>query len=396
MPNNPLTQNEREALQDAAMRATGSPLTPKKVNAKDFEAGWLAAREFYAIKPDPNPRLREAMKAALKEIENLRNELNSGHPWSESVFPAIVSRLTQIQEALNYTRSRVAREPSQERVEAGAKALEALENKDAFLGYESSSENKARVVLAATQHPDPRDADELAFLDKSYKPLNPPDPNPRLPKMEVDERWARRFHEVYEFLAPQFGYDTRDESKGAWERVPKKNRELMTHVVGVIRAEMFSEEIAELTGKMANEVSRAERRCWMEGWECARFRDGSPEDTARVQQEAREAWEMARNDAQLPASPAPTEEMVEAGAKFQGEPHPPPTAAPIPSRHFPLEPKQPIVGDEVRLLRAMVEHKNLMFFDRLESMGYVERYPSGYQITQEGRAVLTAALQEKQ
>ena len=52
--------------------------------------------------------------------------------------------------------------------------------------------------------------------------------------------------------------------------------------------------LAELTGRMANEVARAERRCWMEGWRAARYPHGSED-------EAREAWELARNDAQLPS-----------------------------------------------------------------------------------------------
>lgn len=49
-----------------------------------------------------------------------------------------------------------------------------------------------------------------------------------------------------------------------------------------------------------------------------------------------------------------------------------------------------IVGDEIRLLEAMVNHKSLMFFDRLEELGLVTRYPSGYEITPSGREVLGA------
>ncbi len=41
---------------------------------------------------------------------------------------------------------------------------------------------------------------------------------------------AQKFHETYERLAPQFGYQTRKESAGAWESVPEKNRQLMIAV----------------------------------------------------------------------------------------------------------------------------------------------------------------------
>lgn len=49
------------------------------------------------------------------------------------------------------------------------------------------------------------------------------------------ERWAdaiaQRFHEAYERLAPEFGYETRAESAVPWEDVPEANRLLMRAVV---------------------------------------------------------------------------------------------------------------------------------------------------------------------
>lgn len=42
---------------------------------------------------------------------------------------------------------------------------------------------------------------------------------------------ARAFHEAYERLAPEMGYDTRSASAVPWERVPKINRDLMCAVV---------------------------------------------------------------------------------------------------------------------------------------------------------------------
>lgn len=42
---------------------------------------------------------------------------------------------------------------------------------------------------------------------------------------------ARSFHEAYEELAPQFGYETREASAKPWADVPAKNRDLMTATV---------------------------------------------------------------------------------------------------------------------------------------------------------------------
>ena len=45
------------------------------------------------------------------------------------------------------------------------------------------------------------------------------------------ETIARRFHETYERLAPEFGYETRRASAVAWEDVPENNRALMIATV---------------------------------------------------------------------------------------------------------------------------------------------------------------------
>lgn len=45
------------------------------------------------------------------------------------------------------------------------------------------------------------------------------------------EAVARRFHEVYERLAPLFGYETRPASAVPWEQVPEDNRALMVRTV---------------------------------------------------------------------------------------------------------------------------------------------------------------------
>lgn len=42
---------------------------------------------------------------------------------------------------------------------------------------------------------------------------------------------ARSFHEAYEELAPEHGYETREASRKPWEDVPEQNRGLMVAVV---------------------------------------------------------------------------------------------------------------------------------------------------------------------
>jgi hypothetical protein len=48
------------------------------------------------------------------------------------------------------------------------------------------------------------------------------------------EALARRFHETYERLAPDHGYETRKASAVPWEDVPEQNRSLMIAVAGEI------------------------------------------------------------------------------------------------------------------------------------------------------------------
>ncbi len=52
--------------------------------------------------------------------------------------------------------------------------------------------------------------------------------------MEAAEFLARKFHETYERLAPQFGYETRKASAVPWEDVPEQSRKLMIAVCTVI------------------------------------------------------------------------------------------------------------------------------------------------------------------
>lgn len=46
------------------------------------------------------------------------------------------------------------------------------------------------------------------------------------------EKLAKEFHETYERLAPEFGYETRKETRVKWEDLPENNKRLMVAVCG--------------------------------------------------------------------------------------------------------------------------------------------------------------------
>lgn len=52
------------------------------------------------------------------------------------------------------------------------------------------------------------------------------------------EALAQLFHETYERLAPDFGYDTRKASAVPWEEVPEPNKSLMVAVAGEVITEL--------------------------------------------------------------------------------------------------------------------------------------------------------------
>lgn len=58
------------------------------------------------------------------------------------------------------------------------------------------------------------------------------------------EQVARLFHETYERLAPQFGYETRKASAKPWDEVPKNNRDLMIAVSAVVLTALTSKKTA--------------------------------------------------------------------------------------------------------------------------------------------------------
>jgi len=52
--------------------------------------------------------------------------------------------------------------------------------------------------------------------------------------MDLVESVAQSFHDVYERLAPEFGWKTQAQSRKSWEEVPDENKELMKSVVAIL------------------------------------------------------------------------------------------------------------------------------------------------------------------
>lgn len=49
---------------------------------------------------------------------------------------------------------------------------------------------------------------------------------------------ARRFHALYQEIAPACGYETRTETRVPWDDLPQENRLLMIAVCAAIQAEV--------------------------------------------------------------------------------------------------------------------------------------------------------------
>ena len=48
------------------------------------------------------------------------------------------------------------------------------------------------------------------------------------------EKAAKFFHDRYEELAPHYGWKTQEQSRVEWEDLPENQKDLMTHVVGLV------------------------------------------------------------------------------------------------------------------------------------------------------------------
>lgn len=60
------------------------------------------------------------------------------------------------------------------------------------------------------------------------------------------EKLAKRFHEIYEDLAPKYMYKTRPETRKAWEEVPKNNKDLMIATAERILDELQLESLGRI------------------------------------------------------------------------------------------------------------------------------------------------------
>jgi hypothetical protein len=72
------------------------------------------------------------------------------------------------------------------------------------------------------------------------------------------EELARRFHEHYERLAPDFGYDTREASAVPWEQVPEPNRSLMIAVATEVLKDLAQPRQFRSIDDMRAELDQAE------------------------------------------------------------------------------------------------------------------------------------------
>lgn len=71
--------------------------------------------------------------------------------------------------------------------------------------------------------------------------------------MTAAEAVARAFHEAYERLAPEHGYDTRPDSAVAWQDVPVNNRRLMVAVA----AELLERDVVRVGERVVGSVPSA-------------------------------------------------------------------------------------------------------------------------------------------
>jgi hypothetical protein len=75
-------------------------------------------------------------------------------------------------------------------------------------------------------------------LPESHQPLQA-----RVPRY-TNEQLAQRFHELYEELAPRYGYETREESRKPWADVPPQNKALMEMVCARMLKELQLDQAA--------------------------------------------------------------------------------------------------------------------------------------------------------
>ena len=114
--------------------------------------------------------------------------------------------------------------------EARCAELERERDELRHLRFEVES-GELRRVADARPFLTPRDVDAIeAQADIAARAVAAEAQVERLTRALQPETLARTFHETYERLAPDFGYETRAESAVPWEDVPDANKRLMVAV----------------------------------------------------------------------------------------------------------------------------------------------------------------------
>jgi len=92
--------------------------------------------------------------------------------------------------------------------------------------------------MSARDHMDAAQASELVERDPRLPAIGDEAEDTGPPWLET-ALTAEAFHEAYERLAPEFGYNTRAESALPWAEVPESNRLLMEAVVAEMRERIY-------------------------------------------------------------------------------------------------------------------------------------------------------------
>ncbi len=92
-----------------------------------------------------------------------------------------------------------------------------------------------------------------------------------------DAKLAREFHEVYEELAPKYGWKTQEASAVPWDDVPKHQRELMCDVIRRVVQPLIDrvrEDEREQCARVCYE-RQIDWESWMEGADMPAFEEFS-------------------------------------------------------------------------------------------------------------------------
>jgi ribonuclease HI len=107
-----------------------------------------------------------------------------------------------------------------------------VKNRDLWEEIDEAIQRHTRVTMLWVRGHDGHAANELAdkLAGEAARAAMEETLLMGMPPEFVPEAIAREFHETYERLAPDHGYETRQESRVDWEDVPENNRRLMAAV----------------------------------------------------------------------------------------------------------------------------------------------------------------------